>query len=163
MRRRAWYLLVGALVAIALVIVVGLPRVGRAPAASDSIRLAIMPFELAAEGGQSDDLARLADWLVAELAGGWAEQIDVIGPRSTVRYSAFPFPDLPRLADELSIDYVLNARFFEKDGESQLIIELIRLDDGTHPWAKFFTDTTSWQATAEEVRDEVVNALQIPP
>jgi len=141
----------------------GLARACRAPDAAGPIRLAIMPFELAAEGGESDRLARLSEWLVAEFSGGWGGKLDVVGPRSTAAYSAFPFPDLDRLADDLAVDYVLNARFFDRDGESQLIVELIRLDDGTHPWAEFFPDAHSWEAIAREVRDDVAGALRLPP
>ncbi len=162
-RRRAGYLLWGSLLAIAAVIVLGLLRVGRAPAGSHPIRLAIMPFELATEGERSDDLARLTEYLLVELVGGLAERVDVVGPRSTARYSTFPFPDVQRLAEDLAIDHVLNARFLERDGESLLIVELIRLEDGVHTWVELFTDTSSWQAIGEEVRDNVVAALRPPP
>ena len=162
-RRRAGHLFWGSLLAIAAVIVFGSLRVGRVPASSHPIRLAIMPFELATEDERSDDLARLTEYLLVELVGGLAERVDVVGPRSTARYSAFPFPDVQRLAEDLAIDYVLNARFLERDGESLLIVELIRLEDGAHTWVELFTDTSSWQAIAEEVRDNVVAALRPPP
>jgi len=162
-RRRPGLLLWGSLLATAAVIALGLPRIGRAPTASHPIRLAIMPFELATEDGRSENLARLTEWLLVELVGGLAEQVDVVGPRSTAQYSAFPFPDVRRLADDLAIDYVLNARFLERNGESLLIVELIRLKDGAHPWVELFTDTSSWRAIAEEVRDNVIEALRLPP
>ena len=122
-----------------------------------------MPFELSAEGGESADLARLSEWLVAEFAGGWGGKLDVIGPRSTAAYSAFPFPHLDRLADELAIDYVLNARFMSHEGERRLIVELIRLDDGAHPYAELFADAGSWEAIARAVRAGVVDALRLSP
>lgn len=122
-----------------------------------------MPFELAAEGGESDRLAQISEWLVAEFSGRRGGRLDVIGPRTTAAYSAFPFPDIERLADDLAVDYVLNARFFEKDGESQLVVELIRLDDGSHPWAEFFPDAGSWEPIARRVRDRVASALGLPP
>ncbi|MGH9465538.1 MAG: hypothetical protein ACRD0X_07805, partial [Thermoanaerobaculia bacterium] len=109
------------------------------------------------------DLARLSEWLLAEFAGGWGGRLDVIGPRSTAAYSAFPFPDLDRLADELAVDYVLNARFMRSEGERQLIVELIRLEDGAHPWAELFADASEWEAIAREVRAGVVTALRLPP
>lgn len=141
----------------------GLARACRAPSAPETVRLAIMPFELAAEGGEAADLARLSEWLVAEFAGGWGGKLDLIGPRSTAAYSAFPFPDLDRLADELAIDYVLNARFMDQDGEHRLIVELIRLEDRAHPWAELFADARSWEPIAREVRAGVVDALRLPP
>ena len=108
-------------------------------------RLAIMPFELAAgdaglaaDAGVARDLAGISERLLVEAARRWPERLEVIGPRSTAAYSSFPFPDLRALGRDLDIDYVLNARFLERDGEIQLIVELIRLADGAHPWARFF-------------------------
>jgi TolB-like protein len=144
----------------------GLARGCRAPGAPGSqgpIRLAIMPFELASAGGEAGDLARISEWLVAELSGGWGGRLEVIGPRSTAAYSAFPFPQMDRLGEDLSVDFVLNARLLDRDGERQLIVELIRLDDGAHPWAEYFADTRSWEPIARRVRDATVAALRLPP
>jgi len=164
-RRRAWRRLALIGVAIALATAgLGLVRACRAPTGTP-IRLAIMPFELAAEGGESEDLARLSEWLVVELSGGWAGRLEVIGPRSTAAYSGFPFPRLDRLAEDLSADFVLNARWLERDGESEseLIVELIRLGDGAHPWAELFSDVRSWEPIALRVRDEVARSLGLSP
>lgn len=153
---------VGLVVALALVW-----RQGRPGPAADPLRLAVMPFELAAgDGPGSDsvaDLAGVSEWLVAELVGRWGDRVEVIGPRSTVVYSALPFPDLRRLRAELAVDYVLNARLLAGDGEPRLLVELIRLDDGSHPWARYFADFGSWQAVAVEVRDDVARTLDLPP
>jgi TolB-like protein len=121
-----------------------------------------MPFELAGEGGGSEELARISEQLVADLSGRRGGRLEVIGPRSTAAYSAFPFPDLERLADELAPDFVLNARFLEHEGDDRLLVELIRLDDGAHPWAEIFPGTRSPEAIARAVRDGVVAALGLP-
>lgn len=141
---------------------VGLVRSCRPPGPPDAIRLAIMPFERAGEGGGSDELARISERLVADLSGGRGGRLQVIGPRSTAAYSAFPFPDLDRLADELAADFVLNARLLEHEGDGRLIVELIRLEDGAHPWAELFPGTRAPDAIARTVRDGVVTALGLP-
>jgi TolB-like protein len=122
-----------------------------------------MPFELSSDGPERDDLARMSEWLLAELSTAWGEQIEVVGPRSTAPYSAFPFPDMRRLETELKLDYVVNARLLDRDGESELIVELIRLDDGDHSWVRLFSDPVSWTAAGDEVRDGVVEALRLTP
>ena len=123
-----------------------------------TIRLAIMPFELAAGSDPlRPDLAPISEWLVAELAA--ADRLDVIGPRSTAKYEAKPFPDLSRLADELAADYVLNARTVEAAQANALLVELIRLSDGAHPWVEFFEEVDDWRAVAETIRGHVGSVL----
>lgn len=126
------------------------------------VRLAIVPFELAAEGERSEELAQLGEWLLAELVSGRTEVLEVVGPRSTARYASFPFPDLDALASELEIDFVLNARPLEDGDEHDLIVELIRLRDGAHPFARYYDDDQSWRDVGASVLDEVVDALGLP-
>ena len=126
------------------------------------IRLAIMPFELATEGDASSDLAELSEWLLAELTGLSGDQVEVVGPRSTAEYSSFPFPRIKALKSDLSIDYVLNGRYLTDTDEPKFLVELIRLDDGAHPWAQFYRDT-DWSDIGESIRDHVVEALALPP
>ncbi len=124
------------------------------------VRLAIMPFELAAGGEpMRRDLAPISEWLVAEMATQGGKQLEIIGPRSTARYEAKPFPDLRSLAADLGVDYVLNARSLEGEGADSLLVELIRLSDGAHPWVEFFEETEEWRVLAETIRNQVVEAL----
>ncbi len=123
-------------------------------------RLAIMPFELAAVGDEGDDLARISEWLVVEFSGGEADDVQVIGPRSTAPYSAFPFPRMRELAADLGADFVLNARYFDQEDERLLVLELIRLDDGTHPWADTWSDPGDWRRIAREAKRQVTAVLE---
>ena len=127
------------------------------------IRLAVVPFQLAAEGPRGDELERLGEWLLAELVEGRTDVLEVIGPRTTVAYSSFPFPDLRAMEAELDVDYVLNARPFEdEDGARELIVELIRLSDGAHPVARFYEDERSWREIGDDVLAGVLEALDLP-
>lgn len=131
-------------------------------------RLAIMPFELAvgdaapaADPDLGDELAGVSERLLAEAGRCWTERLEVVGPRSTAAYSSLPFPDLRALGRDLDIDYVLNARFLEREGEAQLVVELIRHSDGAHPWVRFFPradDTGIVAATLSGIAD----ALRLP-
>ena len=160
--RQARSALLGVLALIVIAAAFGLARGGRDRPAEPRPRLAIMPFELASADGDASDLAPISEWLVAEMSHRWADRVDVIGPRSTARYSALPFPDLRRMAADLSIDYVINAREVEDEGERQLIVELIRWPDGAHPWAAFFERSGSWNAVAGTTLEEVAAVLDLP-
>ena len=127
-----------------------------------------MPFELAAgdaglaaDAGVARDLAGISERLLVEAARRWPLRLEVIGPRSTAAYSSFPFPDLRALGRDLDIDYVLNARFLERDGEIQLIVELIRLADGAHPWARFFLLADGGEEIVQTTLTGIADGLEL--
>ncbi|HUF57451.1 MAG TPA: winged helix-turn-helix domain-containing protein [Thermohalobaculum sp.] len=127
--------------------------------ASRPVRLAIMPFELAAvDAGDGSRLARISEWLVVELARE-PSRLEVIGPRTTAAYHGTPFPDLSGLGRDLEIDYAINCRYLGEGGEPTLLVELIRLDDGAHPWVDGFGAARPWLEVAETVRAGVEDAL----
>ena len=162
--RRLAPLLAGAAVVIA-VFTFAL-RSSRAPASLP--RLAIMPFELAATEADAEDrarLARISEWLVAELGGDDASPIEIIGPRTTASYHGSPFPDLDALVEELNADYVLNDRYLEETPGTPgnvLLVELIRLDDRAHPWVERFDADRPWEEVARTVHDGVRAAIAPP-
>lgn len=122
------------------------------------VRLAIMPFELAApDGALTDALAGVSETVLAELVEGGG--LAVVGPRSTREYEGSPFPDLDRLAAELDVDYVLNARFLDAERNALLLVELIRLSDRAHPWAHRYAPPWRWRETAEEISSRVSAAI----
>jgi DNA-binding winged helix-turn-helix (wHTH) protein/TolB-like protein len=125
-------------------------------------RVAVMPFELAAaQAASADGLASVSEALVVGLAA--RPRLELVGPRSTAAYASFPFPDLQRLAADLEIDYVVNARFLDGTAEPELIVELIRLSDGSHPWAERFSPPWHWRGIADEVTAAVEAALRAEP
>ena len=138
-------------------------RSSRAP--TPPPRLAIMPFELAATEANAEDrarLARISEWLVAELARDNNSPIEIIGPRTTASYHGTPFPDLDALVEELNADYVLNDRYLEESSETPgdvLLVELIRLDDRAHPWVERFDADRPWEEVARTIRDGVQAAI----
>ncbi len=159
---RMWW---AGLAAILVLAAAGLTLFWRSQGGADwdgPVRLAVVPFGAAAEGQRGDDLERLGEWLLAQFVEGRTEVLEVVGPRTTASYSGFPFPDLEALEEELDIDFVLNARPFEEDGERQLIVELIRLSDGAHPFARFYETERPWREIGSEVLLEVLEALDLP-
>jgi DNA-binding winged helix-turn-helix (wHTH) protein/TolB-like protein len=128
-------------------------------------RLAIMPFELAANVEAPERRSRLAlvsESLMVDLARDRDAGIEVIGPRTTAKYHGSPFPDLDALANDLEIDYVLNGRYLEATAAESppvLIVELIRLEDRAHPWVERFEGERSPQEIAATVHDGVRQAI----
>lgn len=129
-------------------------------------RLAIMPFELQWEDGGGNPERRpaeISEWLLAETATRWQGRLEVVGPRSTARYSGSPFPDLRRLGSELRIDYVLHARpLAVEDAEPELLVELIRLPDGAHVFVERFAAGVPSGQIEHVVRDGLARALGLP-
>ena len=152
-------LLAGVILVAALLLVGQLG--GRDSAGPDPIRLAIMPFELAARP-PVERLARISELLLVEFSNGWPDELDVIGPRSTAPYSDLPFPDMRGLKRDLDIDFVLNARVIDAEDESDLIVELIELDGGAHPWATYYSTTGDWRAIAADAVENTSAALFAP-
>jgi TolB-like protein len=124
-----------------------------------AVRLALMPFELATiDVADRSRLARISESLLVDLARDPA-RVEVIGPRTTARYHAAPFPDLEALARDLDVDYVLNARYLFDAGEAELIVELIRIADGAHPWVDRFDGAASAEEVISTVRAGVEPVL----
>ena len=127
-----------------------------------TIRLAIMPFELAATREPTRlDMTRIGEWLLAETATRWRGRVEVIGPRTTVGYLSQPLPQLARMADELHVDYVLNARTVEDTEKAAILVELIRLSDGAHPWVEWFEEIDDWRAVAGIIHRQVGSAMGV--
>lgn len=158
---------VAAAVLLSLVVVATLLWSSRRPEEREeraTIRLAIMPFELAATQESTRlDLARIGEWLLAETANRWRGRVEVIGPRTTAGYLGEPLPQLARMAEELHVDYVLNARAIEELRETAVLVELIRLSDGAHPWVEWFEDVGDWRAVAETIHGQVGAAIDPRP
>ena len=157
-KRAPWGLRALALVAVALLVAAAayLQQDRGDSGSKGPIRLALMPFELAGDEEAQAELALISESLLSELAAGGGGRLEIVGPRTTAGYSAFPFPELDRLSADLQIDFVLNARYMELRGETRFLVELIRLDDGAHPWVEAFTDVREWQEIVGTVCDGVL-------
>ena len=64
-------------------------------------------------------------------------------------------------ANELEVDFVLNARALEREGNTHLIVELIRIEDGDHVWVEYFEDLAPWSELSLAIRDGVAETLQL--
>jgi len=125
-------------------------------------RLAIMPFELAAaDDAAGRELAVVSESLVVDLAR--ERDLEIVGPRFTAIFTGSPFRDLLRMAEELDVDYVINARLLSEANGPRLIVEMIRLRDGAHSWVESFSPFSSSQSVAASVRSGVAAVLAADP
>lgn len=123
------------------------------PAPTPAVRLAIMPFTPPPGRGLPDTTA-IAEILLVEL-GREPSRVGVVGPRTTGAYEG-SFASWGKLTEDYELDYILNGRFIELDSaapnnEPELLVELIRVDDGVHVWVERFPASADPQAVAETV------------
>lgn len=131
-----------ALLGAATVLAVGMQ--GHAGPARRTI--AIMPFDAPAEfPGHAEDVATA---LTARLGRdpAWA----VIGPSTTARFRDRAAP-VAAAGAGLDVDYVVNARFADRDGRLHMLVEIIRATDGVHTWVSWFDATSQVEDVAAQV------------
>ena len=148
------------------VLVASPEQVGDTSLVAPAPRVAVMPFgEAAPEHGV--ELAPLfediSQHLVAAFAADGLERVEVIGPSTTHAYLGSRFPQLDRLREELDAQYVINAFALgdaAASAQTELLIELIRLDDGAHPWVDSFgLDEVEDPARVAGAIEEAVRAI----
>ncbi len=114
----------------------------------DRVRVAIMPFAPPADGGVTVDTRQIATHLVATLTAD--PRLGVIGPTTTEPFASNTLPGREVL-ETLNVDYVINGRFAERDGRTQLLVELIRTSNGEHLWVDWFGDLQDRSAIADTI------------
>jgi DNA-binding winged helix-turn-helix (wHTH) protein/TolB-like protein len=138
-----------ALCGAATVLAVGMQR-DAAPARRG---VAVMSFDAPPwfPGRAGDVATALTARLGADPA--WA----VIGPSTTARFRDRPAP-VADAAVELDVDYVVNARFAQREGRPQMLVEVVRSTDGVHVWVAWFDA----DAPADEVVARIAQQLATP-
>lgn len=141
-----------AVAALAIVIIAIIATLSVMRHTTDPISLAIMPFDPPADSTLTN-ITDAATMLVEQL--GSEKSFAVIGPSTTVKFSTSDSP-LSDAISELNVAFVINARFIQRDGRDQVLMELIRASDGAHVWVKMYDETSD----AEQVADEVARKLR---
>lgn len=134
-RRRTRYWTVAALaVALALLAFAHFATRPDAP-----IRIAVMSFE---SSGESNSIA---EELVARLSNQPDVSLEIIGPTTSVQFEGPP-QDLSGLARAFDIDLIVNGRFSQSGPSGRVLAEVIRVSDGAHVWAEYFSTSDSMVA-----------------
>lgn len=124
------------------------------------MRIAIMPFE-----------SPIAEWVLDHLSQLADRSVGIIGPTTT---SAYPGSEggLRRLAADYRVDYIVNGRKVEADGEMRstsakatadgLLVEMIRVSDGVHVWVRRYDDLADRRRIGEDISRHVAGVLKLP-
>jgi DNA-binding winged helix-turn-helix (wHTH) protein/TolB-like protein len=132
-RRRAWVL------AIAAIVLVGGGAAWIAASRTARTRLAIMPFasdDMPVAMATSADVA--CEHVLVDVTHALGDTADVLGPRTTGPARGGG-DSLPEIAAQLDATHVLNARAMADGGSWEILVELIRVDDGRHVWVQRFS------------------------
>jgi len=113
------------------------------------MRIAIMPFE-----------APIAEWVLDHLSQLGDRSVGIIGPTTT---SAYPGSEggLRRLAADYHVDYIVNGRKVEADGDMRLLVEVIRVSDGVHVWVRRYDDLADRRRIGEDISRHVAAVLKL--
>jgi TolB-like protein len=113
------------------------------------VRIAIMPFE-----------APIAEWVLDHLSQIADRSVGIIGPTTT---SAYPASEggLRRLAADYRVDYIVNGRQVEADGDMRLLVEVIRVSDGVHVWVRRYDDLADRRRIGEDISRHVAGVLKL--
>jgi TolB-like protein/Tfp pilus assembly protein PilF len=138
----------------------------RSPAAGDDrrIKLVVLPFE---NLGPADD-EYFADGITEEITSRLAEipELGVISRSSALTYKGTT-KDLPTIAAELDVDYVLEGtvrweRVSEGQSRVRVTPQLIRVDDDTNVWTERYDAVLSEILSVQsDIAEKVARALDI--
>src|SRR5262249_21662908 len=152
---------VGAL-AIAIVVAAVYLRVGRAPAQSSKMTLAVLPFEnLSAEADQDFFTDGFTDEMIAELGKLDPDHLGVIA-RTTTRLYKNARKDIGQIHRELGVDYVLEGSIRRAANRVRITAQLVQASDMTHLWAESYDRDVSDVLTIQsEVAMKIAHSLTL--
>jgi DNA-binding winged helix-turn-helix (wHTH) protein/TolB-like protein len=113
------------------------------------VRIAIMPFE-----------PPIAEWVLDRLSQIAGESAGIVGPTTTSAYAASD-SGLRRLATDYRVDYIVNGRPVEADGNMRLLVEVIRVSDGVHVWVRRYDDLADRRRIGEDISSHIAAVLKL--
>jgi TolB-like protein/DNA-binding winged helix-turn-helix (wHTH) protein/Tfp pilus assembly protein PilF len=163
--KRRWKTLIG--VSIVLIAAVGAyiqwsngqfrtrPTTGR-------VMLAVLPFEnLTGDAGQDYFTDGLTEEMISQLGRLNPEHLGVIARTSVMHYKHSQEP-LPRIAQELGVQYVLEGTVRRDTDKVRISAQLIQMNDQTHLWARQYDrELSSLLALQGEIAQEVANEIEL--
>jgi DNA-binding winged helix-turn-helix (wHTH) protein/TolB-like protein len=117
---------------------------------SPAVRIAIMPFE-----------PPIAEWVLEDLSQAAGQSAGIIGPATTSAYAGSD-DGLRRLAADYRVDYIVNGRHVDRNGNTHLLVEVIRVSDGVHVWVRPYDDLADGRRIGEQISRNVTRVLQLP-
>jgi len=137
-RVATWFAVTAAVVLAAATIaaIVTLVR-GRSSSARPIVAVAVFDNETG-DAGRSQRVAGMSDVIVDRLTALGPERIGVTGNTTALRQPRIT-RDLQEIGRQTRATYLVLGQLQAKDGQLSLLMQLIRLDDGTHVWVRRIT------------------------
>ncbi len=132
----------------------------RAPASSEKVMLAVLPFQnLMEDAGQDYFSDGMTEEMITQLGNLDPDHLGVIARTSAMHYKNSHEP-LDQIGRELQVQYVLEGSVRRESDRVRITTQLIQMKDLTHVWARQYdrelTHLLSLQGeVAQEVADEV--------
>jgi TolB-like protein/DNA-binding winged helix-turn-helix (wHTH) protein len=175
-RGRALGILLAAAIVVAVVVVTFYPRSSGSRASSSHsagrTMLAVLPFEnLTGDAGQEYFSDGMTEEMIAQLGSLDPDQMGVIARTSVMHYKHSQ-QQLPQIAHELGVEYVLEGSVRRDADKLRITAQLIQIRDQSHLWARQYdraaADVLVVQSDiARQISEEIQKALgqhgPIPP
>jgi len=129
------------------------------PQEARALRIGVMTFVPPADWPGAE-FPSVAEWILEELAATPTDQMQVIGPTTTVDYDRSE-QSLRELAADYDLDYIVNGRFLSDSDPPSMLAELIRTSDGAHIWVKRYELFDSGKAIGLEISRESRSRLPL--
>jgi TolB-like protein/DNA-binding winged helix-turn-helix (wHTH) protein len=162
-RRRRWYWLLSAAVAVAACLpwlYSALPGWWGGP--SHDLRLAVLPFvNLSGDPGQEYLSDGLTQEMISQLGRVHPAGLNIIARTSIMRYKNVDGP-VEKVGRELGVDYVLTGSTRREGDRIRISAELIRVRDHTQLWSETYErELASVLAVHSEVARRVASSLAL--
>ncbi len=105
------------------------------------VRVAIMPFKSDKPGFEVLGNGEIALSLLEHFSSDF-QTYEMVGPSTTEPFVAAQ-KSIREMVDDVRPDLVVNGKFVSSDNEDRLLVEIIRADDGSHIWVKYFNQMTN--------------------
>jgi DNA-binding winged helix-turn-helix (wHTH) protein/TolB-like protein len=137
-RRLGTWFAVSAALVLAAASAATLATLVRRPSSSRPI-VAVAVFDNeTGDAGRSERVAGMSDVIVDRLTALGPERIGVTGNATTLRQPRVT-RDLQEIGRQTRATYLVLGQLQAKDGQLSLLMQLIKLDDGTHVWVRRIT------------------------
>jgi DNA-binding winged helix-turn-helix (wHTH) protein/TolB-like protein len=136
--RRGWKVAAATLIVLTVLVIVGAWLVARdaRPGARSRPIIAVAVFENeSGDPAHERAVAALSDVIVERLTALGPERVGVNGNASILRRPR-DARDANAVAKETGASFLVSGQLQTKDGRLSLLMQLIRLDDGTHVWVR---------------------------
>lgn len=149
-------------VVLCLIGYVGLRVLGRTPAPSGRVMLAVLPFEnLSGDPGQEYFSDGLTEEMITQLGALSPEQLGVIARTTSMVYKRTS-KSVQQIGQELGVDYVLESSVRRDGDQLRITAQLIRTRDQIHVWAHSYDRHISGSIVLqEEVAKAVAEQIEV--